>query len=266
MRSAFRSLLKYIVTLPPIARLSMKVLERYIARQADAIPKTDGHGLPVPDALLMTTVVGHTNWPYFQSSGAKDLQTFADLVDRNGGDFSAAEHILDFGCGCGRLARHMPAQSTANFYGVDYNKRLINWCASNLPGTYLKNNLQPPVDLPSGQFDILYALSIFTHLREATQTAWLAEFARILAPGGFALITFHDPAHKNMAPTGITPDQLARDGIAYYNDRAEGSNLLSTFQTVEHFRALASEHFEICEIVRSADSPIRHAVGVLRRK
>jgi SAM-dependent methyltransferase len=267
MSSVFRATLKYIATLPPFARFSMQMVERYRARQARAdLPLKDENGVPVPDALLMMTVVGHTNWPQFQSSGAKAVETFADLVTRNGGDFSGAERIMDFGCGCGRLARHLPTYSSASLVGVDYNRKLIAWCAANLAGTYIKNELQPPVNLPDAQVEILYALSIFTHLREETQIAWLGEFARLLKPGGFALVTFHDATHKHMARANVSPEQLAHEGIAYYNNRAEGSNLMSTFQSTDHVRALASAHFEVCELIPSNQSAVGQAIAVLRRK
>lgn len=267
MASIFRSALKYIATLPPVARLSMQMMERYRARRPDTqIPLKDDNGLPVPDALLMMTVVGHTNWPQFQTSGAKAVETFADLVDRNGGDFSGAEQIMDFGCGCGRLARHLQAYSGASLIGVDYNRKLIDWCAANLSGTFIKNELRPPVNLPAGQIDVLYALSIFTHLREDTQIAWLEEFARLLKPGGFALVTFHDETHVHMARANVSPAQLARKGIAYYNNRAEGSNLMSTFQSQDHMRALAGAQFKVCELIPSHESTIGQAIAVLVRK
>lgn len=267
MFSIFRSALKYIVTLPPFARFSMQMVERYRARQGQTdIPLKDENGVPVPDALLMMTVVGHKNWSQFRASGAKAVETFADLVNRNGGDFSGAERIMDFGCGCGRLARHLPAYSNAALVGVDYNSKLIDWCAANLAGTYIKNELQPPLQLPGAQIDILYALSIFTHLREETQIAWLDEYARLLKPGGFALVTFHDATHTHMARVNISPEQLAREGIAYYNNRAEGSNLMSTFQSVDHLRALASTHFDVCELITSNESSVGQAIAVLRRE
>lgn len=266
MRSVLKSALRYIAILPPFARFSMRMRERYLAHQPSTDnPANDENGLPVPDALLMMTVVGHTDWPHFLKSGKIAVETFADIVNRHGGDFANAERILDFGCGCGRLARHIPDHSGARLIGVDYNQKLVDWCATNLEGEYIGNELSPPANLPDAHIDILYALSVFTHLREDTQKAWLAEFARMLLPGGFAVVTFHDASHNHLERSGVSTDDLERAGIVYHNNRAEGSNLLSTFQTAAHFEALAGDHFELCEIITSANSPVRQAIALLRK-
>ncbi|MEO0675772.1 MAG: class I SAM-dependent methyltransferase, partial [Pseudomonadota bacterium] len=53
----------------------------------------------------------------------------------HGGAFHEAERLLDLGCGCGRIIRHMPGHSKAALYGVDYNSRLVRWCAQ--PARYV---------------------------------------------------------------------------------------------------------------------------------
>jgi SAM-dependent methyltransferase len=51
------------------------------------------------------------------------------------------------------------------------------------------NDALPPIDLPSGTFDLISGFSVFTHLLE-TWPAWLLEIHRMLAPGGYAAFTF----------------------------------------------------------------------------
>jgi hypothetical protein len=47
----------------------------------------------------------------------------------------------------------------------------------------------PPSLLPDATFDLVYAYSVFSHLSEAAHLAWLAEFARVLTPGGLLIAT-----------------------------------------------------------------------------
>ena len=56
--------------------------------------------------------------------------------------------ILDWGCGTGRVLRHLPAiiNSSNSFYGSDYNKKYIKWCSENLEGIQFKNNFLKIID------------------------------------------------------------------------------------------------------------------------
>jgi ubiquinone/menaquinone biosynthesis C-methylase UbiE len=53
------------------------------------------------------------------------------------------------------------------------------------------NGLAPPLAYEANHFDFIYALSVFTHLPESLQTAWMSELARVLKPGGYLLMTTH---------------------------------------------------------------------------
>ena len=41
----------------------------------------------------------------------------------------------------------------------------------------------------SGSFGLIYALSVFSHLSEPLQRAWVAEFRRLLRPGGLLVLS-----------------------------------------------------------------------------
>jgi SAM-dependent methyltransferase len=112
--------------------------------------------------------------------------------------------ILDFGCGCGRVARHWRSSFFAQrakkderrrwegpeVYGCDYNPDLVAWCAANLPGMRATTNqLAPPTPYVTGSFDLIYALSVFSHLDAPLQRGWLAEFRRLLRPGGLLVLS-----------------------------------------------------------------------------
>ena len=100
------------------------------------------------------------------------------------------EAIFDFGIGCGRVARHWQNLDGPRIVGSDYNGRLVRWCNESLPFVSAhQNQLVPPLSEPDGQFDLVYAISVFTHLTEPMQRAWIAELRRVMKPGGLLLLS-----------------------------------------------------------------------------
>jgi len=77
-------------------------------------------------------------------------------------------------------------------YGVDIDNEAITWCERKLPfADYRVIAPNPPLPFPNDQFDLIYGLSIFTHLDEEAQFAWLAELRRVSRPGGILLASTH---------------------------------------------------------------------------
>jgi SAM-dependent methyltransferase len=99
--------------------------------------------------------------------------------------------VLDFGCGWGRVLRFfMRDVLPGNLYGVDVMPFSIQVCqATNSWGQFTLIDGQPPTSLPSGSFDLIYLVSVFSHLPEKTTDAWVSEFHRLLKPGGLLVTT-----------------------------------------------------------------------------
>lgn len=249
--------------LAPIAHKSLETLR---AIKAPKNPKFDPQGRPFPPRKLTQLVTGNMGAEAFLRSGARSAGYFKTLIDRNGGDFASAGKVLDFGCGCGRLARHMPDLTRAKLYGCDLNPRLIAWCQDNLDGEFHTTGLTPPLPFDDAVFDALYMLSVFTHLRPETQNAWISELARVMKPGSYACITFHDSHHEHCTP--YIRSKLEQQGFYVRNDFSEGSNFMGTFQTRAFIEAQFEDTFSVKEVIRSdaTDNPIAQAVLVLKRK
>jgi SAM-dependent methyltransferase len=99
--------------------------------------------------------------------------------------------VLDFGCGAGRVIRHLlPLAPECELWGSDIDPRCIEWNEQHLnpPASFVVNDEVPPLPLPDGKFDLIYALSVFTHI-STHWPSWLLELDRILAPDGRLLVT-----------------------------------------------------------------------------
>ena len=100
--------------------------------------------------------------------------------------------ILDWGCGPGRVIRHLPSiiGNDCKYYGTDYNNKTIDWCTKSLPGIIFNRNiLEAKLPYPDNFFDVIYGISIFTHLSEQMHYDWFNELHRILKPEGIIFLT-----------------------------------------------------------------------------
>jgi SAM-dependent methyltransferase len=119
------------------------------------------------------------------------------------------KRILDWGCGPGRITRHLPALigNGCEYFGTDYNSKSIEWCTRNLPGiSFSKNSLEPRLSFPDHYFDVIFGISVFTHLSEQLHHQWYKELYRILNSDG---IMFFTTQGDNFA-VKLTPLELKR--------------------------------------------------------
>lgn len=147
----------------------------------------------------MISVAGTPSISWFLHSGAVALACLREALSRHGRELEACQEILDFGCGCGRVLRHLePLASRTRICGVDINSASIAWTKKNLPFAETRLcPLEPPLAYAAGTFDLIYALSVFTHLPESLQFAWMNEMARLLRPGGLLFFTAHGVSYAS---------------------------------------------------------------------
>ena len=210
------------------------------AREAD--------GLPVPPRRLLLTVGGTPDVAWFLESGRETADGIRSALERHGVDIAQVESMLDFGCGCGRVVRHW-AGLPARLVGSDYNARLVAWCRANLPFAHFdQNELGPPLRYEDGEFDVVYALSVFTHLPEDLQQRWLQELARVLRPGGHLLLTLHGDAYLERL-TGDEHAAYGRGELVVRWAEVAGSNLCTTFHPRAYVESRLTGPVELVEAV-----------------
>ena len=194
----------------------------------------------LPPAFLRKRIHGSEDINTFEQVGravASDIVGYLQRVRRSGADFRA----LDFGVGCGRilvplqeLARNSaPPGDAIQWYGSDIDSQAIDWCSAYLGARakFVVNETMPPLPFPDRFFDFVYSISIFTHLPEAMQFAWLEDINRVLKPGGRAVIS----THSFGAPRKRKEEKLIARGFHHGGGKgAEG--LPDFYQTSYHTR------------------------------
>lgn len=143
---------------------------------------------PFPPAELMQNTTGLTREIDFAAHGADFWMALSHAAPKPLSEFSS---VLDFGCGCGRLAR-MFVGHPGRLAGCDIDRRHVEWCASAIGNMQTKlSSVVPPIPFVDDEFELVISISIFTHLNEHSQDLFLAELARVCQPQGTLLLTIH---------------------------------------------------------------------------
>lgn len=159
--------------------------------------------------------------------------------------------ILDWGCGPGRVIRHLPLviDNGCEYYGTDYNEKSIDWCTEHLLGiNFNHNTLEAKLPYPDNSMDTIYGLSIFTHLSEQLHYDWYNELYRVLKPNGIMYLTTQGDNFK-MKLTDTELVQYNKGEIIVRGNVKEGHRTFSAFHPAEFmhklFRnAIILEHIE----------------------
>lgn len=99
--------------------------------------------------------------------------------------------ILDFGCGWGRYTRYLLKYTHPdNIFGADVSAGMVERCRRLFGGcNFARVDALPPSPFRDGLFDLAFGYSVFSHLSPAAADGWIAEFARVLRPGGLVVMT-----------------------------------------------------------------------------
>jgi ubiquinone/menaquinone biosynthesis C-methylase UbiE len=213
-------------------------------------------------------------------------------LSKNGITFGESDNILDFGCGWGRYMRFFYRDvSWDRLYGVDPWHEAIEICKrTEVNGQLIKCNLLPSLPLRDGMFKLIFAYSVFSHLSPMAANAWIAELARITAPGGLVMLTtqgrtFIDfceslrgapPAtewHRFLQQSFVDTAQAKRDydsGQYLYAPSSGGPELPSEIYGEAmipegYVRANWSKHFDVVDFIDDRNY-LPQAVMVLRAR
>lgn len=196
--------------------------------------------VPPPDIIFLTQ--GHREPDVYLRSVPRGVYKLKQVLAEAGIPLEKMRTILDFGCGSGRLIRGLYADDpTRKIYGADYNEELIAWAKQNLPGdiTFIKNEFDPPLPIEDNTIDLVYLVSVFTHLPLDSQDKWLAEFKRILKKDGILIISLHGMAYlyEFRSNGSDAYEGLMKTGYASTykgSDAAAGSNRFFTAHMPEY--------------------------------
>jgi SAM-dependent methyltransferase len=229
--------------------------------------------LPPPD--LVYRVMGMHDLDEFLFSGHRVAEDLARAAERSWLPIDRAASIFDFGTGCGRVLRWLvPKAPGSAWHACDIDEAAVGWVAENFPMVRgFHSDTLPPLPVDDASFDLVTCYSVFTHLPEDYQDAWLAELTRITRPGGVLIITVHGPTVFERAMSR-SPDMKARHdefeagGLIYWANDFWKDEFPSYYQTSYHHPSYVRGHWsnwlEIVDILPGGAFPM-HDVVIARR-
>jgi SAM-dependent methyltransferase len=123
--------------------------------------------------------------------GAAEFYRVVDEETKRFPDNAANLKLLDFGAGWGRIMRlFLRTITPKNLYGIDVDERLVAAGRDLLPGVNFEQLVSGgPLPYADGQFDVVVANSVFSHLSLDFHLFYIKELARVTRSGGLMLAT-----------------------------------------------------------------------------
>ncbi len=224
-----------------------------------------------PPAEVMQRATGNTSPKFWLVNGMKDVNDVRRYLAPHV-RFDAIRDVFDWGCGAGRVTRHIIDRfPAARVRGADIDREAVRWADANLGGEFTTCGLAPPLPYDDGSFDLITAFSVFTHLRRADQAAWLDEMRRLLRPGGVLLATTHgtfaggwlfpDPTEFRRVFENDFYDGFGDDNLGHV---ASAEYYRATYQTIAYTRDAWAAHFDVVDVVEGGLHNLQD-VWILRR-
>ena len=230
-----------------------------------------------PDETRRFRVIGNADLNGFILSGLTDFKRLDAAAESIiGTRFAGYRRILDWGCGCGRIARYAARLPGVAVTGCDIDIDNVDWCAAHLAGSYAPTTVRPPLPFADASFDLVYGVSVFTHMRESMQDAWLAELERVAAPGAVLLMTVHgrtalDYAQLSRDDYRALEERIAEQGLYFSstNSQIDGhaehdGEYVNVFHDTGYLRHRWGKHFDIAAILPGYI--FTHDLVVMRRR
>lgn len=168
---------------------------------------------------------------YYESG----LTTFMPIVTSAiafGVDMDRPIEVLDFACGAGRqllqLTRLYP---NVQAHACDIRGDAIASLQRLYPKVDLyANRFDPPLRYEDRTFDLVYSVSIFSHLSESDARLWLRELRRVAKPGAILCLTFNSYtslaiSHRNGQLLHTSAEKLKEIGQLFVAEDEAGFEL-----------------------------------------
>lgn len=217
--------------------------------------------------------IGSPDKDIFDKAGIRDITSVLNITEVYG-NIDNNSKVLDWGVGCGRVAKHIPESLRQQFIGVDVDPKNIKWCKDNISwGRY--ETILPTGRLPveDNSIQLLYGVSVLTHLSEVDQAHWLQEINRVLT--GLAVLSVHGLFSVTSTEWATIPYQLEAWLEYGYRDAETPNPDIADVTDKEYYRNVAhtpeyikrcwSKYIEVIDIIPAGISYYHDAV-VCRKK
>ena len=197
--------------------------------------------LPIPpNELLYET--GQINYQWYWESGKEAAAEIASFCHHF--QLTHPHQILDWGCGVGRVTRHLPEFfSEATITGTDINQKNIDWLNAHCPGIQwlITDEITKRTFI---SFDLIIGISVLTHIPTTEQTNCLQLLHHLLEEDGLAYISTRG-SHYDAELSTEEKKQLSARGMLTCGGKDPGSRAMRTYHTPTGMQTLLGSHFDL---------------------
>lgn len=190
---------------------------------------TGVNGVIAPDDDIFAFFAGHpTSINPVRDYLADGWRTFHELalaLDKVDKSVFRVQSLLEFACGHGRFTRHLarvlpPAAVTAS----DVVPGSVDFVCHHFGVRGFYSTPEPESLPPSGTHEVVFVLSLFSHLPQATWQRWLRVLYDRVAPGGALVVSTHGEKCARLSGVSLADDPFvffpssesnALEGAAY---------------------------------------------------
>jgi SAM-dependent methyltransferase len=169
---------------------------------------------------------------YYFSDGAKSARMLAAAIDRHsaGGPLS----IMEFAAGYGMVTRHLRrVLPNAAITSCDIHEAAVEFLQTEIGVSAVLSEHRPEDLQFAQQYDVVFALSFFSHMPESSFGRWLGALYRNVKPGGLFIFTTHGLASRpNLGDPEIPESGIWFKPLSEQHD-IEGAEYGSTLSTPE---------------------------------
>jgi SAM-dependent methyltransferase len=169
------------------------------------------------------------------------LAAFADYVRAGDGALDGTRRVVEVGCGPGRIAAYLHGLEV-EVSGVDLSPAMIDLARTAYPWLRFDVGTMDDLDVEDGALAGVVSWYSMIHAAPSDVPGYFAEFARVLAPGGYLLLAFFESGGEPVAEFDHKVAQAFRwpiDDLAGLADEAgfaEVGRMLREPREQERFR------------------------------
>jgi SAM-dependent methyltransferase len=208
------------------------------------------------DDLLLRFLLNHPAFPepehalaYYFSDGAESARKLNEILVRNTAyPPNGAYSLLEFASGYGMVTRHLGRVLVgADIVSCDIHDQAVEFINNTLHSRAVGSRHVPEELSLEREFDVVFALSFFSHMPQSTFGRWLRALFSVVKPGGILVFTTHGLASQKSFGDVVLPES----GFAFI-----ASSEQRDLEGAEYGSSIATPDYVIGELYRTVRAPI----------
>lgn len=179
-----------------------------------------------------------TSYKYYIVDGKKSADKINKIINKYFIDKDKID-FLEFACGHGCVTRHLVKNNRINLWSSDIHKSAMLYLKEK--GIKTLQSVTNPLDFKSDiNYDIVFALSFFSHMPKNTWFLWLEKLYSFVKPNGIIIFTTQGLKSNELYQGNI---ELDDDGFGFKNESEQ-----KDLDTCDYGQTIVNKEFVVTQI------------------